>query len=107
MEIISNKKNGRLTVELNGELDENSAPYTRTTLDSLISKGSFSCMVLDLSRLSFMDSTGVGVLFGRYKALKTMGKLLAVKSPTRAVDKVLKLSGIYDIIPKLAEEECI
>ena len=48
-----------------------------------------------------MDSTGIGMLIGRYKALKSMRIPLLISSPQNAVDKLLSLSGIYEIMPKI------
>ena len=47
-----------------------------------------------------MDSTGIGLLIGRYKRLKPRGVAIFLKSPTAAVDRVLGLSGIYEIMTK-------
>ena len=55
---------------------------------------------VNASELSFMDSTGIGVLIGRYKRLKPRGVAIFLKSPTAAVDRVLGLSGIYEIMTK-------
>lgn len=100
MKIEHFKKSQELHVKLLGELDDKSGSYVRTRLDMLIDEGKISGLVLDLSELSFMDSTGIGVLIGRYKRLKNIGVPITLQSPTPAVDKVLGLSGIYEIMNK-------
>lgn len=50
-----------------------------------------------------MDSTGIGVLIGRYKRLKAKGVPIFLQSPTPAVDRVLGISGIYDIMIKAGQ----
>jgi len=51
--------------------------------------------------LTFMDSTGIGVLIGRYKKLKNMKIPTYIENPSFSVDKVFSVSGIYNLIPKL------
>jgi stage II sporulation protein AA (anti-sigma F factor antagonist) len=57
-----------------GELDECSAPYTRNIMDELVDTNCCNKVIVDLSELEFMDSTGIGVLIGRYKKLKLRNK---------------------------------
>ena len=101
MKIESKLVGGTLTVRLAGELDESCAAEVRLELDALIEKADFKRMVLDFSSLTFMDSTGIGMLIGRYKLLHRAGIPLCIRSPLSAVDKILHLSGIYEIMPKI------
>ena len=48
-----------------------------------------------------MDSTGIGFLIGRYKKLKRSSTPMYIQSPDLAADKILSMSGIYSLIPKL------
>ena len=100
MKIEHFRKSDELLVKLYGELDESCSNYVRTSLDGLIDNESIRRLVIDMSELSFMDSTGIGVLIGRYKRLKARGIPIFLKAPTPTVDRVLGLSGIYDIMPK-------
>ncbi len=98
---IEHKKLGNtLYVGLAGELDECAAGEVRERLDEIVS-GSYGRIVFDLAELNFMDSTGIGVLIGRYKKLKARGIPVLLSSPTRSVDRVLSLTGIYEIMPKI------
>ncbi|GHV00475.1 anti-sigma F factor antagonist [Clostridia bacterium] len=99
--IESKVLNQTLYIGLNGELDEHAAEYTRAGLDGLMTAGSVQRVVIDLSGLSFMDSTGVGVLIGRFKKLKARNIPLFLANPTSGADKVLTMSGIYQIMPKI------
>ena len=101
MEIFFNLSGGTLTVSLDGELDEHTASDVRDTLDNRIARGGFRNFVFDFSRLKFMDSTGIGVLLGRYKTLKRRGAGIYISSPNPHVDKILSLAGIYSIIQKI------
>ena len=70
MQVKSRVYNNVLYVVLEGELDEHNADYTRNTLDSLFDRLNFKQVIIDLNELGFMDSTGIGVMIGRYKKLK-------------------------------------
>ena len=75
MELKTRLHNKTLYVLLSGELDEHSASEIRRSLDTLIdTEKGFNQLVMDLSELEFMDSTGIGVLIGRYKKLKQYNK---------------------------------
>ena len=98
---IQHQFSGTLQIGLFGELDESHAEYVRDSLDAMFRDRSISEVIIDLSGLSFMDSTGIGVLIGRYKTLKSRGIALKLSRPSRPVDKVLALTGIYNIMPKI------
>ena len=49
-----------------------------------------------------MDSTGIGVLIGRYKLVKDKGVPIFISSPNKQVDKIFSMTGIYNIMPKIA-----
>ncbi len=102
MNIVSTVKNSILYVLLKGELDEHSASYTHETLDKLFTNDKIKQVILDLSQLDFMDSTGIGVFFGRYKKLAGRGIPLFVANPSTQADKILKMSGIYQIVKKIS-----
>ncbi len=91
-----------LYIFLSGDLDEYGARLVRGTVDSAI-EAHLSCdrVVLDLSGVPFMDSTGIGFLIGRYKRLHRAGTPLFVQAPTPAADRILSMGGLYTIIPKL------
>ena len=103
MNIKTKLYNKTLYVLLSGELDEHSASNIRNDLDDLFeSEKEFNQVVMDLSELEFMDSTGIGVLIGRYKKLKQYNKPIYISNPSVAAEKIFKLSGLYDIMPKIS-----
>ena len=59
-----------------------------------------SSVVFDLSNMSFMDSTGVGLLIGRYKKLKQFNIPLYITGASINTEKVIELAGLYKIMPK-------
>lgn len=88
-------------VKLRGDIDEYASRILRDELDKLIDSGSFKSMTLDLSDVSFIDSTGIGFLLGRYKRLREKRAELLVKNVPPQVDKVFRTSGIYSLVPKV------
>ncbi len=90
-----------LYIKLIGEMDEYSAQSIRTRCDKLIETyPNARKIVINLSEVAFMDSTGIGFLIGRYKKAARAGIPMYVESPNLAADKILNLSGIYSLIPK-------
>ena len=102
MQVKSRVVNKTLYILLSGELDEYTAQSVRKTLDTLFeTQKGFIQVVIDLSELGFMDSTGVGVLIGRYKKLRENNKPIFITNPSRNVERIFKMSGLYEIMPKI------
>ena len=89
-----------IRVMLSGEIDEYASRTLREKLDRLIDEKQPSRLVLDLSGVSFVDSTGLGLIFGRYKKLNARGGELALVNVPRQVDRVLAMSGVYSFVEK-------
>lgn len=102
MKIDSRYSDGILYIRLNGEIDEYSARQARREADKL-AETYFACkkVVFDLSGVSFMDSTGIGFLIGRYKKFRSGGVTAYVTNPSETTDKILAMSGVYTLIPRV------
>ena len=101
MQVKSRVHNGVMYVLLCGELDEHSANYTRITLDDMFDKPTFKKIIIDLSELDFMDSTGIGVLIGRYKRMKDKNIPIYISNQSSHAERIFKITGLYDIMPKI------
>lgn len=84
-----------------GELDEYVSAAAKQTMEAIIYSNSFKTLILDLKELNFMDSTGIGVLIGRYKQLKSRNISTYTINVGENVDKIFRMSGLYDIFPLL------
>ena len=94
--------NGSLYIYLYGELDECTATKTREVIDEILSTNNrINNVIFNFSGMNFMDSTGIGMLIGRYKKIKARNLSTYIQSPTRQVDKILEISGLYKIMPKI------
>jgi len=89
-----------VTVQLEGELDHASADRVRASLDALIADPGIRRLVIDLKRLTFMDSSGIGVIIGRYRTLSRRNGSLAVRGASPQVDRIFQMSGLYQIVEK-------
>ncbi len=101
MEITFLEFSDTLQINLIGELDESESRNAKETIDSLIESTNKKAIVFDLCRLAFMDSTGIGVMIGRYKFAKKRGISLFVKNPSATINKIFVMSGLYEIMPKV------
>ncbi len=102
MEIKYRNYNNVLYVKLVGELDEHTAKYTSKTLDDVFLSTISKQIIIDLSEMGFMDSTGIGVLIGRYKKMKNKGVSIFITNPSYHAEKIFKLTGLYEIMPKIS-----
>ena len=101
MVVTGYTKNKILYISLSGEMDECASQAARVKCDKLIDDNlNASKIVINLSDVAFMDSTGIGFLIGRYKKAAKLSIPLYVDKPNFAADKILNLSGIYSLIPK-------
>ena len=105
MEIKYKSMGDSLCAQLSGELDESTAEYVRLSLDTIM-QDLCACngakMILDFGDVTFMDSTGIGVLLGRYNKFNKNNIEILIKNATGHVDRILKMTGIYEIIPKIS-----
>lgn len=95
-------KRGALRVRLSGELDHSAAARLRGDLDALIADTGAKQLILDLSDVSFMDSSGIGLIIGRYKRMARRGGSVAVSGSNARIDSIFNMAGLYRLVEKLA-----
>ncbi len=95
----------RLIVRLAGELDHYCAQSVRRELDSLIADRSIRWLVLDFSHLQFMDSSGIGVILGRYRQLRDRGGQVGVIHMNPHIARIFHMSGMDRVIRQLDRQE--
>ncbi len=103
MQIYADHRNKILYMRLNGEIDEHNAAVARRDADRIADNYVTKSVraVFDLENVSFMDSTGIGFLIGRYKKFQRYGIPVYVTKPSASTDKILEISGVYTLIPKV------
>ncbi len=87
-----------LIVHIGGEIDHHSAVKVRTEIDERIISERPGRVLLELSGVDFMDSSGLGLIMGRFALQKKCGGTLAVLDPSPAVMKMIKLAGMERMI---------
>ncbi len=95
---------GVLTVALRGEIDHHNAVSVRGEIDDLICREKPRKTVLDLGYIDFMDSSGLGLIMGRYALMQRLGGELTLKNPNERILKIFELAGLGRII-KMEEED--
>ena len=89
---------GRLSITLRGEIDHHSAVSVRSAIDEKLYELRPASLVIDLSRIEFMDSSGLGLIMGRYALMQKLGGEFSVLNPSARVEKIFELSGLGRII---------
>lgn len=98
MGALFQRENTCLIIHVPTELDHHNAEEIRKGTDRLMEKENIRTIIFDFTRTNFMDSSGIGVIMGRYKNLNfTGGKVTAVCVNPR-IQRILQLSGIHKII---------
>ncbi|MBE6540823.1 MAG: STAS domain-containing protein [Ruminococcaceae bacterium] len=87
-----------LTVFLDGDIDHHNARMIRSKIDTKIYIQRPDELILDLSRVCFMDSSGLGLILGRYTKAVELGIVFKVVNPTPQIRKILDLAGTERLI---------
>ena len=83
-----------VTAFLSGELDHHTAKEMREAIDNAVELNMPSMLVLDFKDISFMDSSGIGLVMGRYRNLVKTGAELHITNAPPHIHKMMKLAGI-------------
>lgn len=101
MEFVLKEKT--MTVKLERELDHHNAKEIKEVMDGFIFRGEVKNIVFDFEKTEFMDSSGIGVILGRYRLLKGVAGNIYVANINKTIDRILTVSGIYKIVEKCSE----
>ncbi|MCA1054707.1 anti-sigma F factor antagonist [Rossellomorea aquimaris] len=94
-----------LCIRLSGELDHHTAEELRERSSQLIEGENIKHIILNLEELGFMDSSGLGVILGRYKQIKQKHGEMVVCAISPAVNRLFEMSGLFKIIRLEPSEE--
>lgn len=98
MKIDIKTENGAAIARLSGEIDHHNARELRTQLDKYIIAVQPRELAIDFKNITFMDSSGIGLIMGRSKLMHECGGILEVRNPQPYIKRVLKLAGIERIV---------
>ena len=96
--LIMKYENDVLTARLAGELDHHLAAEIRTKIDEEMMAKLPKKLVLELSEIEFMDSSGLGLILGRYTKALEIGCLLILRNPGRRIKRLIEISGVASMI---------
>lgn len=94
-----------LTIYLPGELDHHNAEFIRKEADRQIERNHVKHVVFDFAETNFMDSSGIGVIMGRYKKVYLLGGEVWAVNPNERMKKILAMSGVTKIMQIYEEEK--
>ena len=104
-QVVYETKGDTLVVRVGGEIDHHSAVSVRVGIDEKIAAERPGRVLLELSRVDFMDSSGLGLIMGRYALVQKYGGNFAVLDPSTAVLKIIRLAGMERMITILKTKE--
>ena len=99
MNVTYDKENKELKLQITEEIDHYMVEKLRNRADFEIQKYMPKKVVMDFENVSFMDSSGIGMILGRYKTTKLVGGTLNICNVSPSIKKVLEMSGVLKIIP--------
>ena len=102
LQITQRRQEGTLIAVYTGELDHHAARAAIEQTEDLLVLFPCEKLVLDLSELTFMDSSGIGMMIGRYKRMRSRGGTMGVMAGDARIERMMELSGLYQIVDKLA-----
>ena len=83
-----------LVAVLDGEIDHHCAQPMRTEIDEKITAYQPEVLVLDFAGVTFMDSSGIGLIMGRHRSMESIGGEVIVRNPPQHIRRVMRLSGM-------------
>ena len=94
-----------LTCQITEEIDHHTTEKIRRKMDNEIERYMPKKIVFDFNQVTFMDSAGIGMLIGRYKAIRRIGGLAELMNVKPSIKKIFEMTGVLKIIPIIEEGE--
>lgn len=94
------RKHQTVIAHLDGEIDHHHVLFLRATLERVLDDAHATALIFDLENVDFMDSSGIGLIIGRYKRMKARGGQTYIGGSNAQVERILKLSGVDALIPR-------
>ncbi|MDD6035524.1 MAG: anti-sigma factor antagonist [Lachnospiraceae bacterium] len=89
-----------LIIHLKADLDHHTAMAVRETADTLLARSQAKHILFDFTGVDFMDSSGIGVIMGRYRHVIFQGGRVGVTGVGKNVERILGFSGLYKIVER-------
>ena len=94
MQLELTRESGHLTAALIGELDHHAAAELRQKIDTAVLSCRPRRLIIDLTRLTFMDSSGIGLIMGRYRLMVSLGGEVRLSGTSPRMERMIRLAGL-------------
>ena len=94
-----------VTAYIFGEIDHHNAEGLRNKIDEAIESAYPEILVLDFGGVTFMDSSGIGLVMGRYKLMKNLSGEVIIENAPRTIKKVMRMAGIEKLLSEKGGKE--
>ena len=98
MKFDYSKENKELIIKLNEEIDQHTVDNIRRKIDNEIEMYIPKKIIFDFSKINFMDSSGIGMVVGRYKLIKMLGGNMQIVNVNKITKRIFDMSGVSRII---------
>lgn len=105
MKIVFQTRDNILDVKLSGEIDHHTCVELREKIDREYHKTRAKHMIIDFEEVKFMDSSGIGLLMGRYRNVIIGGGNIGIYHVSNKVDKILQMAGLYKLVKPYDNQE--
>ncbi|NLO99720.1 MAG: anti-sigma factor antagonist [Clostridiaceae bacterium] len=102
MDVRFKRDGTTLIVSIDGEIDHHTSRILKDRIDSKFIMEPVKNMIIDLARVTFMDSAGIGLIMGRMKRVSSVGGKMSIRHPKPEIIKILKMSNVDKLISKEA-----
>ena len=99
MQLKFSNRGTTLIAGISGEMDHHSAEYFKQKIDGEMVKSTTKNIIFDFSKVSFMDSSGIGAILGRYKNLQNLKGKAAIVNANTQIIRIFEMSGLLKLIP--------
>lgn len=89
-----------LIISLSSELDHHNASMIKEQSDQCFYSNQIRNIIFDFTKTGFMDSSGIGVIMGRYKLVKSLGGKVSIVNINKTIERIFEISGLYKLVKK-------
>lgn len=105
MLMTTKENNGILVVHLRGELDHHAVETMRQEIETEILQTRYQALVMSCGNIDFMDSSGLGLILGRFRTMTDQGGKMVLCEVSPALRRLFEMSGLLKVLPVYASEE--
>jgi len=98
MNVICTCRERNLIIKISGEIDHHTSEIIRDKIDKEFTRSKAKNIIFDFTGISFMDSSGIGVIMGRYKLVRQQGGKVAIVGVNQLLERILSISGLRKIV---------